>query len=183
MGAPELSPRSREIAVAARELLTERGPDALTMRAVAERLGIQAPSLYKHFASKEALEAAVVVLVLEDFAERFEAAAVGPRRDRLAALSRAYRAFALAFPHEYRLVNDRPLPRDLLPEGLEARAAAPLLDAVGSQERARAAWAFAHGMVSLELNGRFPPDADLDAAWADGVRALGGASSPPRGAR
>ena len=75
-------------------------------------------------------------------------------------------------PHEYQLVNDRPLPRDLLPEGLEARAAAPLLRAVGTPERARSAWAFAHGMVSLELNGRFPPDADLEAAWEVGIRAL-----------
>jgi AcrR family transcriptional regulator len=170
--APELGPRAREIAVEARALLNERGPEALTMRAVAERLGIQAPSLYKHFASKEALEAAVVTLALEDFAERFEAAAAAPNGDRLGALAGAYRAYAHAMPHEYRLVNDRPLPRDLLPEGLEARAAAPLLRAVGTLERARSAWAFAHGMVSLELNGRFPPDADLEAAWGDGIRAL-----------
>ncbi len=69
-------------------------------------------------------------------------------------------------------MNDRPLRRDLLPPGVEARAAAPLLAAVGSIDRARAAWAFAHGMTILELNGRFPPDADLDAAWRAGIRAL-----------
>jgi hypothetical protein len=28
-------------------------------------------------------------------------------------------------------------------------------------------------MVILELNGRFPPDADLDAAWRAGVEAFG----------
>ena len=33
-------------------------------------------------------------------------------------------------------------------------------------------WAFAHGMTILELNGRFPPGADLDAAWATGMRAF-----------
>ena len=33
-------------------------------------------------------------------------------------------------------------------------------------------WAFAHGMTILELNGRFPPDADLDKAWHDGFRGL-----------
>jgi hypothetical protein len=27
-------------------------------------------------------------------------------------------------------------------------------------------------MTMLELNGRFPPDADLEAAWRDGIRAL-----------
>ena len=38
--------------------------------------------------------------------------------------------------------------------------------------RARALWVFAHGMVMLELDHRFPPDADLDAAWRAGVAAF-----------
>ena len=37
---------------------------------------------------------------------------------------------------------------------------------------ARAAWAFGHGMTILELNNRFPPDADLDAAWEHGIAAF-----------
>jgi hypothetical protein len=69
-------------------------------------------------------------------------------------------------------MTDRPLRRDLLPPGLEARAAAPLVAAAGSADRARAVWAFAHGMTILELNGRFPSDADLDAAWSAGLRAV-----------
>jgi hypothetical protein len=73
----------------------------------------------------------------------------------------------------------RPLDRDRLAPGVEAAAAAPLLAAVGGDsDRARAAWAFAHGMADLELNGRFPADADLDAAWARGVAAFG---PPPAG--
>jgi len=59
-----------------------------------------------------------------------------------------------------------------LPPGLENRTAAPLLRAAGSQARARAVWAFAHGMVLLELDQRFPPDADLDAAWHAGIAAF-----------
>jgi hypothetical protein len=39
----------------------------------------------------------------------------------------------------------------------------------GDPDRARAAWAFAHGMTILELDGRFPTNADLDAAWAVGL--------------
>ncbi len=54
------------------------------------------------------------------------------------------------------------------------RAAAPLVIALGGEpDRARAAWALAHGMIMLELNGRFPPDADLDAAWRAGLAAFG----------
>jgi AcrR family transcriptional regulator len=169
---PQLSDRAREIVLEARELLEAEGPEALTMRRLGERLGIRAPSLYKHVADKEALETAVIATGFEDVAERFEAAVAANRRRPLAAFAAEYRAFALAHPHLYRLMNDRPLRRDLLPPGVEARAAAPLIAAAGSQERARAVWAFAHGMTILELNGRFPPDADLDAAWAAGLRAL-----------
>ena len=43
----------------------------------------------------------------------------------LAEIGTAYRRFAQENPQLYRLMTDRPLPRDLLPEGLEARAAAP----------------------------------------------------------
>jgi Tetracyclin repressor-like, C-terminal domain len=42
---------------------------------------------------------------------------------------------------------------------------------------AHAAWAFAHGMTNLKLNGRFPPDADLAGAWERGVQAF--SSNPP----
>ncbi|MEV0651222.1 WHG domain-containing protein [Phytomonospora sp. NPDC050363] len=43
---------------------------------------------------------------------------------------------------------------------------------------ARAVWAFAHGMVVLELEDRFPPDADLDAAWRVGCEAFTGTVTP-----
>jgi hypothetical protein len=67
----------------------------------------------------------------------------------------------------------QPLRRDLLPAGLEERAAQPLAEAAGYDEaRARAMWAFAHGMVSLEIDGRFPPQADLDEAWRAGLAAF-----------
>jgi hypothetical protein len=43
---------------------------------------------------------------------------------------------------------------------------------MGSVAGARAAWALAHGLVMLEINGRFPADADIDAAWEAGITAL-----------
>ncbi len=69
-------------------------------------------------------------------------------------------------------MTDRPLPREALPEGVEARAAAPLLRAAGNQDLTRAIWAFAHGMVQLEIARRFPPGADLDTAWREGIAAF-----------
>ena len=80
----------------------------------------------------------------------------------LASLAAAYRAWALDHPHLYRLMMDRPLPREHLAPGLEDRAAAALVAAAGGDpDAARAAFAFAHGMVVLELNDRFRPTPTL----------------------
>jgi AcrR family transcriptional regulator len=207
------SARADEVVVAARRLLEEEGAGALTMRRLAEHLGIKAPSLYKHLPDKTALEAAIIATGFEEAAAKFEAAvegattgdptAGGPTTSgpttsgpttsgpttsgaatggaaqgdaaaggAVVALAAAYREFALAHPHLYRLMHNGPLPRQHLPAGVEERAAAPVLRVAGSRARARALWAFAHGMVMLELDQRFPPDADLDAAWEAGITAF-----------
>jgi len=165
-----LSPRAKEIVAAARELLEEEGPDALSMRRVADRLGIRAPSIYKHLPDKRALEAAIVSDAFEETAELFEKAAAAD--DPVVGIAAAYRSWALEHPHLYRLMTERPLDREHLTPGAEERAAAPVLRAAGDPVTARAVWAFAHGMTILELNGRFPPDADLDAAWRRGLDAF-----------
>jgi AcrR family transcriptional regulator len=162
-----LSPRQQDVVDAARELLTKEGVEALTLGRVAQALGIKTPSLYKHFGSKRELEA---VLIAEGL--RQSAIALSEAGPRLADVARAYRRFALDNPQLYRLMTERPLPRDLLPKGLEERAAAPIVIAAGDPDLARAAWSFAHGMVVLELAGRFPENADLDAAWDRGIRAF-----------
>jgi AcrR family transcriptional regulator len=166
----ELSTRAREILDTARAILEEEGRDALTMRAIGLRMGIRAPSLYKHFPDKRAIEVALIAVGFVELADVIDSATSGRRP--LAALGRAYRRFALDHPHLYRLMTTQPLPRDDLPPGLEDRAAAPLLSIAGSLPRARAIWGFAHGLVMLELNGRFPAGADIDAAWREGIRAF-----------
>lgn len=167
-----LTPRAREIAAAARGLLEESGPAVLTMRALADRLGIKAPSLYKHFPDKQAVEVELIAQLLEESAAALEA--VEQREPgSLTALAAAYRTYALAHPHLYCLATERPLPRPALPPGLEDRAALPLMRACGGDvDQARAVWAFAHGMVILEIHGRFPDDADLAAAWERGLKTL-----------
>ena len=58
---------------------------------------------------------------------------------------------------------------------IDAAVLAALAHAIahgGDVDLARAAWAFAHGMTILELDGRFPPHADLDAAWERGLHAF-----------
>ncbi|MFG3256167.1 TetR/AcrR family transcriptional regulator [Streptomyces sp. NPDC048172] len=174
------SPRAQQIVETARALLEEEGVGALTMRRLADRLGIKAPSLYKHFPDKRAVEVALISLLFEELAEALEAAEAAEAdssgaRDPLTELFAAYRTYALAHPHLYRLSTEGPLPREALPEGLEERAAMPLVRVCdGSEHLSRAVWAFAHGMVALEIHGRFPPGADLDKAWRTGLAAFSG---------
>jgi AcrR family transcriptional regulator len=167
-----LTPRGREIVAAARELLEQKGRSALSMRRLAARLGVRAPSLYEHLPNKQALEAALISDGLAEWAALAERA-VQDGGDRVTAVARAYRAYALQHPDLYRLMTECPLERRLLAPDVEGRAAQPVLDALGGEaDTARAFWAFMHGMAINELNGRFPGEADLDAAWERGVSAF-----------
>lgn len=167
-----LTPRARDIVRAARELLEQEGPSSLSMRRLGDRIGMRAPSIYEHLRDKQALEAALISVGFEEQAELF-ARAVHGSDDPLASIAAAYRDFAHRQPHLYRLMTERPLRRDLLAAGVEEAAALPLLRVTGGNlEQARAIWAFAHGMVILELNRRFPPGADLDTTWRTGIEAF-----------
>lgn len=166
------SPRRSEVVATALAILEQHGHEAVTMRAIAERLGIQAPSLYKHIADKNALEVALIAEGLTDWAGHFSAA-IQSSTDPLLDIAAAYRDWATRRPHLYRLMTAKPMPRNQLPAGLEAAAAAPIVIAVGGDlDLARVAWALAHGLASLEIAQRFPEDADLDAAWRTAVAAL-----------
>ena len=103
--ADALTVRAREIVGVARAILESEGPEALTMRRLADRLGIRAPSLYKHFPHKAALEVAIIVDGFEEAAAAFEVAelkAAGGAADRLQSFVATYRAFAKSHPHVYR---------------------------------------------------------------------------------
>jgi len=151
------------------------------MRRLADELGIAAPSLYKHISGRDEILALLQASGLEEFGRAVAEATAGEpaggggdiAAGGIAAMAATYRTWALHHAALYSLMTRRPLDRGRLPEGLEATAEAPLLAAVG-QDRAtaRALWAVAHGLVDLELAGRFPVDADLDAAWAAAVRAF-----------
>src|SRR6476469_126112 len=97
-----------EIVAAAVELLDETGDEgAITLRSVARRAGIAAPSIYRHFPDQPAIMLAVG---RQAFAEltallRDEVAAAGddPRR-RLFAGCHAYLRYAEEHPQRYRLM-------------------------------------------------------------------------------
>lgn len=168
-----LTARQRDILAAARDLLQREGIDALSLGSVAKAIGIKTPSLYKHFASRADLEAALIASGLEELAAALEAAGAD-----LHAIGGAYRAYAVANPDLYRLMTAAPLPREKLPEGLEARILLQLHKVISDPHLARAAFAFAHGMVSLEIAQRFPPWSKLEKSWARALDAFTAARPP-----
>jgi AcrR family transcriptional regulator len=175
---PELTARSEraaDIVVAARRILEEEGADALTMRRLAAAVGMQAPSLYKHFPTKRAVEAALIEQGMLEFGQALHAALLAPGRGGpVRTLLDAYRTAALANPALYRLATTGPLPREDLPPGLEAWAGEPFFLATGDPWQAQAVFSFAHGMVILELDDRFPEGSDLGKTWTAGAAAFTG---------
>ncbi len=102
------------IVAAAVELVDEGGPDALTMRAVAERLGSGVMSLYRHVPDRETL----LDLVLDAMtAELPETPLTGDWRADATALARDVRAGLLRRPHLTVLLTSR---GDRRPGGLAA---------------------------------------------------------------
>jgi len=166
-----------EIVAAGRALLEAGGVDAVTMQAVAARVGVRGPSLYKRFPNRGALVAAIGTAALDELHDELEPfVAERDPADGLAAAARAYRAFAHRNPRTYELLF-MSLPADARPPAeRNARAAAPVLALVEritgpdhALDAARLVTAFAHGFVSMELSGAFRLGGDVDEAFRSGV--------------
>lgn len=171
---PLRSARVAQIIEAARHVLEDEGPDSLTMRRLADELGIQAPSLYRHFPGKAGVELALIEDGLADIGEvSHRAIHRSGSESRLNALLASYRRYSLSHPNLYRLATSGPLSRDQLPPGLEEWAGNPWFVVTGEPALAQALWSFAHGMVILELDNRYPPGSDLDQTWRTGAAAFG----------
>ena len=99
-----------EILVAARAMLAETNDaDAVSVRAVAERVGVSTPSIYLHYADKTALLDAVCEAVFADLDQAMEAAAAATEDpfDALRLRGNCYVRFALENPEQYRLAMMR----------------------------------------------------------------------------
>ena len=154
----------------AAELLLVRvgNEDDVSIRAIADAVGVTAPSIYRHFSDKEELLKQVCERRFADLNATFDGAvrsAVTPL-DRLRELGRAYARFALEHPEQYRVLmmtmSERSVRGDT--EGFPQGNAAfqYLLDAVVAckegdffrpdAEPLRTAvvlWSAIHGLVSL----------------------------------
>jgi AcrR family transcriptional regulator len=167
------STRVVELVRTAHELLESEGPEALTMRRLAEVVGIRAPSIYKHLDGKAAVEVALVEDGLLDMGDALHRAVADPGDHRsVASLLGAYRSEASVRPALYRLTTASAFPRAALLAGLEDWAGEPFFLVTGEAYLAQALWAFAHGTMILELDNRFLAGSDLDLTWGVGAAAF-----------
>ncbi|MCH6231813.1 TetR/AcrR family transcriptional regulator [Microbacterium sp. CFH 31415] len=160
---------------AGRALLEVGGPSTVTMQAVAERVGVRAPSLYKRVRDRDALLRLVAEATIDDLGGRLAAS-----DGSLTALARTYREFAHDRPEGFRLMYAVEGNADAM-----ARASEPVLraarQAAGERralDEARLLTAWVTGFVSMELAGAFRLGGDIDQAFEYGLRRL--AESAPR---
>jgi AcrR family transcriptional regulator len=161
------------------DLLRETGDeDAVSVRAVAQRVGVSVPSLYLHFADKQALLDAVCEEVFEQLhvVMRDAAAEGADPFDALRRQGNAYVHFALDNPEHYRIVfmkehaHEGESPDELIASGAfgylveSVRACTDVGiydgDAV---EIALSLWAAAHGVAALLVAKPYFPWPDVDA--------------------
>ena len=121
--------------------VAEGGPEALSLVAIARAMGMSGPALYRYFASRDDLLAELVADSYDDGAEALEAAAVAARRKRpkarVHAVAAAYRDWAVAHPHRYRLHSTVYGSGELAPERVipaAHRSMVVLLDALAAVE-------------------------------------------------
>src|SRR5271156_1116793 len=111
--APKRAPNRRgegaklreEILDAARALVEEGGEPTVTLRAVARRVGIAAPSIYAHFADRDAILSALVDEAFDELRDVVSSAmqAENEPSARLRSATTAYFEFATRRPHRYQL--------------------------------------------------------------------------------
>ncbi len=166
-----------ELCDAAEELFAAHGPDGVTMRELADAVGVSAMTPYRYFESKDALLAAVRARAFSRFADAigaFDAKAakrspIDPRamtRAFFRARTDAYIDFALDNPAAYRLMFDVNQPTaQSYPElaAAIARTKALMAPRGGGGARAQAPspasytlWSAGHGALMLSLAGMLP---------------------------
>lgn len=170
------------IRAVARKLLEQQSLDRVSMQAVADAVGVRAPSLYKRFSSRADLLNAVAGDALRELQCSLEKAVrPGSPYRSLVRMAAAYRAFAKNNPHAYSLFFDESPPSPNGDPLLEARLAPAatlfqiLSEAIGDEEAllaARTLVAFLHGFVSMELGNAFHFGGDINAAFRFGLAAI-----------
>jgi AcrR family transcriptional regulator len=196
---PRAGLNTDRVVAEAAALADEAGPDHLTLAALAARLGVRQPSLYKHIASLDALHQLIAKRAKSEFAEVLGRAAIGRARDdALVAMAYAWRTWALDHPGRYQIGQRAPAPGDADHQAVADRFVADVaavlagydLDGDDAIDAIRAFRSALHGFVSLEASGGFGMPVSVDRSFDRLVQVLVAAlsgwnetSKPGRGGR
>lgn len=162
----------RALLDAALGLVEEEGAGGLTLRAAARQAGVSQAAPYRHFASKQALLAAVAEEGFRAMGQAMRAASAAEADDPLArfrALGLAYVDFATTHPAHFRVMFGRAVAdRSAYPSLREAAGEtfgllvsaivdcqqAGLVRSGDPAELALAAWSATHGLAFLWVDGQ-----------------------------
>ncbi len=178
---PRVGLTTDRVVVEAELLADEVGIGQLSLVALAARLGVQPPSLYKHIAGQESLQQLLEVRAKAELADVMRDAAVGRSgADAVRALAHAYRLWAREHPGRYGFTLRAPDPLDEAATAASARAISVVFDALAGYgltgddavDATRAFRAALHGFVSLESVGGFGMPVDIDRSYERLVDAL-----------
>lgn len=158
---------------AARELFVDRGVEAVTMRAIADRIGYSATSIYLYFNDKEQLLRAVIDADVIKLAQALRATLnISDPLQRFLQFGHQYVQFALANPNHYRMMfmtrrpGCDPALSSIEQHNPEQDAYSQLTAVVTSAWQAgvfrqeftdpvviaQTVWAAMHGLCSLQIN-------------------------------
>ncbi len=169
---PEMTRKAEIIEAAIALLDRDEKPGVVS---VAREVGIQPPSLYKHFTSAASLDAAIAEEGFRRLAEYFDAAnPKGSPRRRLTELLQVQRRFAKENGALYKHMSSAAI--EGAPEALALTARffgtlSPLLLQIGVPERdhvhaVRMLRSAVHGFVLFEVSGQFRMSADVDVSFS-----------------
>jgi len=164
---------------AAGDLADEAGLETVSLAALAQRLHVQAPSLYNHVQGVDGVRRGLAALGGEQLANRLVRAAVGKSGEQaVQALGDAYRVFAKERPGLYAATLRAPK-KD---ETRYVAAAEVILEVVGAAlepyrlsrrdliDAIRGLRSLIHGFVSLELSGGFGMPQDVNRSFHEVLR-------------
>jgi AcrR family transcriptional regulator len=161
----------------ARDLFLEEGSQAVTMRVVADRVGLTAMAIYRHFENRDELFRAVVAKGHALFLQYLQVSLQRPTPgERLFESGRAYLRFALENPRDYAVIFMEPMDSAalgelgsplwqdaatfrFLVERIEECAEAGVVHVPDAEDAALTVWAQVHGLVSLFLANKLQMDA------------------------
>lgn len=162
------------VVAAAAAIADAEGLDALTLGAVAEQLGIRAPSLYNHVAGLGGLRRELALLGVQQMTARLGQAVMGKAGDEaVLALAEAYRAYVLEHPGVYATMISAPADDDVALQQASQRLIDVVVAAFSAYEMhgddaihaVRGLRALVHGFASLEAAGGFGMPLDRDESF------------------